>query len=71
MTVKGIKGIMKQELDGKINNILESCDTHYDLINSLKWDLLEKLNACSSYDELETFCTNYYRMSLDEWVQSL
>lgn len=71
MKLKGTKNVMREELERKMDDIVNACLFHRELIRSLKWVLLDKLDTCETYEDLETFCVEYYRMSLTEWVESL
>jgi hypothetical protein len=42
-----------------------------DLLSCMFSDLQAKIKTCDTYDKLNDFLLEYYRMSLNEWIESL
>ena len=66
---------MKQELQDKHIALISSDNPagmwNRDLLSIMFYDLEIELDALNEYAELEKFCGKYYRMSLNDWVESL
>jgi len=71
MKPKGIKRIMQQEMNEKFQDIINVSPFHKELLFSMKRLVMDQLENCATYEELENFCYEYCKMSLTEWVESL
>lgn len=78
MPVRAIKNILKKELEEFKDSALNLLHKGYvndatkELIYIAHNVLTEKLEACNDYDSLDEFVSFVgYRMSLEEWINSL
>lgn len=78
MPVKAIKNILKKELESFKNGFF-TAELHYRLSDVMKEFIYiahnvleERLESCTDYDSLEKYISFAgYRMSLQEWIDSL
>lgn len=71
--VKAIVMILVQEQEGIISQVKNESPTftHQDCMRELSYKHIQSIRALSSYEEIEGFLGEYYRMTLQEWIDSL
>jgi len=78
ITVKAIRGILLDELNDFFKHLLEVLCNAY--VNDMTKNLVytgyykrkEQLKECKTYEDLEEYLSDLdYRMSLEDWVNSL
>lgn len=78
LTVRGIKNILREELkrhkESTFNVLYNSYvpDVQKEIVSNGYGDAFTRLDACTSYEELDELLSHLgYRMSLEDWIQSL
>ena len=78
MPVKAIKNILKKEIESHKEHLFTQMsmgwfpDVQKEMIRIAFYTLTEKLDICQSYEDIQELLDFAgYRVSLDEWVNSL
>jgi hypothetical protein len=75
LPVKAIKKVLKDELELKQRDIINPNNPgglwHKDFLLEAFYTVKEILESCTTYEELDNYISRFYRMSLNDWIESL
>lgn len=78
LTPRGIKNILKAEIEAHFNNLFSVVHAAYppdvqkEILYNAKIDYLARLDMCNDYESIDKFISwAGYRMSLEDWIKSL
>jgi hypothetical protein len=75
LKVKGIRHILLQEYYEKKNRLLNLCSlgdkSIYEYFSNELYAMQEKIALLETYEDCDYFISEHYRMSLEDWINSL